>query len=313
MMKNNRNYFNILKSRARQAGDILSHPMLFMEDDRRLLSAGFPILLCFSLIFAQYFSANIKAWNETIDPAREALRNLQSSTYQVLVEQDDRVDPKTNQIRALSDVTSEGTGHLTQTEGFHTLTEQDRMEMGKPGAPGSNAQQQISKPADTLHGNGPAPDTMSSRSGTQSMSGDQTEFKIPSNYRFREDFSLRYDDTARLSIARQEIAGFRYFQHMLRQIRENFAPPGYNYAYRDMAGYVVNQPIKPQVVQVLFLLDSQGNVRDVRKVYSANQAAVDEACINALAGQNFGPPPPEVFQQGNIFGINFIFPAYFRQ
>jgi outer membrane biosynthesis protein TonB len=56
------------------------------------------------------------------------------------------------------------------------------------------------------------------------------------------------------------------------------------------------------------MLDPEGNVRDVRKVSSIGQKAVDDACVNVLKGQNFGVPPPEIFAQGNIFGINFIFP-----
>ncbi len=283
-----------------------------LEEDRRLVLSGVPVFLLFSLLFAQYFTSRIALIRQESDPASEMLKRFQSNNYQVLVEQDYKPDPKTEQIRAFSDVSAEGTGHLTDSQGFHTLSEHDRLEIASPGTAGQQASR-VSRQEEALHGDGPSQQTMANRSTESIMPGMEGTFKIPSNYRFRNDFSLRYDDSLQLSIARQELAGFRYFQRMLRQIRESFSPPGYNYAYRDMAGMVINQPIKPQVVQVLFLLDREGNVRDVKKVSSMGQGAVDDACLNSLIGQNFGPPPPEVLAQGNIFGINFIFPAIWNQ
>ena len=99
---------------------------------------------------------------------------------------------------------------------------------------------------------------------------------------------------------------------MIQTIRENFAPPGVNYIFRDRSGYVMNQAIKAQVVQVAFALDPMGNVSDVRKIYSLDQKLVDEACLNSLRGKNFGKPPLEIFKKGNVFGINFVFPKLRR-
>ena len=112
-----------------------------------------------------------------------------------------------------------------------------------------------------------------------------------------------------LHIGQRQLADNFDRAKMLRQIEETFSPPGMNYSYQDIAGRVINEPIRPGVVQIQFLLDTEGNVRDVRRVSGMGQMAVDEACMNALRGQNFGVPPPEVFSQGPIFGINFIFPS----
>jgi len=94
---------------------------------------------------------------------------------------------------------------------------------------------------------------------------------------------------------------------MIRTIRERFSPPGINYVYYDRAGYVLNQPIREQAVLVQFAIDKEGNVVDVHKKHSIGQERVDQACISALEGANFGPPPPEVLRKGNIFGIRFVF------
>lgn len=162
----------------------------------------------------------------------------------------------------------------------------------------------------------PMQGSQAARKGNKSRESQESvpeqDFKIPANYRFRKDFIFRYDQSSRLSVARQELVGFRYFQSMLRQIKDSFAPPGYNYAYRDFAGTVISQPIKPQTVKVQFLLDDDGLVRDVRIISSMGQPAVDQACVNALRDQNFGVPPPEIFEAGHIFGIDFVFPAAFN-
>lgn len=292
------------------------------EDDRRLVSAGIPVFLFFSFIFATAYSESLGFLrNEAYAAESERLKMEQNEDrlYHVLVEQEYSPEAKTDQMRALSDVTAEGTGGITKSYGFHTLTEYDTLSMSGSGQGGNQASEQ-SRNTPQNNEEGSEERTAASAAnqgrpgnpGNQGLSGEEQEMKIPANYRFRHDFSLRYDESPQMSVARQELAGYKYFRDMLRRIRETFSPPGYNIAYRDRAGTVISQPIKPQVVEVLFMLDTKGNVRDVRVVSSMGQRPVDQACINSLAGQNFGPPPPEVLAKGNIFGINFIFPAIFN-
>lgn len=283
------------------------------DDDDRLLYAGLPVVVTFTLFLAYFQTPELPRFmldlkSHLLPNPMQAQTKLRDEVYPVLVEQKYRPDPKTRQIRALSDVTTEGTGGITYDPGFHTLTPYDTLTSGSTGrnANSSDSSSNSEKPGDLGQKSG-------AQISAQAGRGEERDMKIPMNYRFREDFALRYDDSPRLSIARQELAGFRYFQSMLRQIKENFSAPGYNYAYRDQAGTVKSQPIKPQVVSVLFMLDSDGYVRDVRKTSSLGQKAVDDACINVLKGQNFGPPPPEIFSNGNIFGINFIFPPVWNQ
>lgn len=303
-----------------------------IREDRRLVYAGIPVFLIFSLFFARLYFHEFGSLLVpfTSKPMEQSVRR--DDVFPVLLEQKYAPKAKSHQIRALSDVTAEGTGALTKTSGFHTLTQYDALTFG-PSGPETTGNIPTSVPsvapvspdASDREGEGAkksrqqqgTPSQSSSRSsisgGGSPVPGSDDRFRIPANYRFQQDFSLRYDEGMRLSIAREKMAGFRYFQSMLRQIRDTFSPPGINYAYRDAAGYVVNQPIKPQAVQVLFSIDDQGYVRDVKVVASMGQQAVDEACVNTLANQNFGTPPPEIFAKGHIFGINFIFPPVWNR
>ena len=297
---------------------------------------------------------------------RELLRpalNLSSSmVYPVLLEQDYAAPVKRNEKAALSDVNAGGSGGLTERYGFHTLSQDDVLQVSygsaTPGSesrasPGGGAPVGATNPAaepanspsrnvtgyESGEGPGASPDANQAPSEEQSRNQNQDRrqnnstdsgnaarsstarqgqsdqvseslpMRIPANYRFQNDFALRYDQSASLSIPRRELEGYKYFRDLLRQVRSNFAPPGLNLAYRDSAGVVISQPIKPQVVRVLFLIDEEGTVRDTRVVSSMGQQPVDQACLRSLEGHNFGKPPPEIFKHGNIFGISFVFPA----
>lgn len=315
------------------------------SDDRRLVGSGAFVFALVS-VFSGFFHAS-QSPSFIADYISQTITNTAGATqgdmiYPVLVEQKSPVPVQTSQIRALSDVNSQGTGGITERKGFHTLSGDDTMlvsygnQVGAPagtptGTAGLGAMVHNNTAAGSEsttgrtfeHGETPAESSGASSQGEGSGQKKQltvadiragkglkaSPMRIPSNYRFQADFAMRYDQSPTLSIATRELAGFQYFRDMLRQIRENFAPPGLNTAYRDNMGRYISQPIKPQVVKVLFLLDETGKVQDVRVVSSMGQTAVDSACVRSLLNQNFGPPPPEVLRNGNIFGINFVFPA----
>lgn len=270
----------------------------------RLFRASLPVTALFGLILGHLFTQQVPSPFPILEPESQA-DAPRSKIFPVLVEQLYRPKPVTDQFRALSDVTAEGKGRITMGQGFHTLTDDDTVEVTLPGGRSGNAG---SQEASTRQGRGAV--MRPGQAGQESASsGDDGRFRVPANYRFRQDFVLAYDGSPRFSVARQELAGFKYFQNMFRRIRETFAPPGLNYAYQDMAGTVVNQPIKPQIVEIAFVIDDDGNVRDVKKISSMGQDAVDRACMETLIGQNFGKPPPEIFANGRVFGIGFVFPA----
>jgi hypothetical protein len=53
-------------------------------------------------------------------------------------------------------------------------------------------------------------------------------------------------------------------------------------------------------------------VIDVKLMAGQGQKIVENACIESIRGQNFGVVPPEVRENGLIFGINFVFPDILR-
>ena len=277
-------------------------------DDRRLVLASVPVLL----FFISTLAMQGRSFYEPFPKHKQELNRKQaeserSRVYPVLIKQTQKLQKKSRHIPTLSDVDSSASGGLSRRQGFHSLSPRDNLSLAeqKP----KNKQQNNRKEASSqTQDNFPIIRKQSSKSQQSPLKGREKRFHIPSNYRFRQDFLLRFDGTSLLTLPRKKLVGFAYFRQMIQKIRENFSPPGMNYMYRDQAGYIINQTIKPQVVQVLFALDPMGNVSDVRKVHSLDQKLVDEACLNSLRGNNFGKPPPEIFKKGNIFGINFVFP-----
>ena len=286
------------------------------EDDRRLMVSGMPVLFFCAFVFAAVYAERIapilSRMNEPL--MVQALRQERSKVYPVLVEQEYRPEVQTLQERALSNVDAAGTGAITLAEGFHTLSNDDVMETGgQPASAPDRAPTRQERQPDA-EGRGEStdarkrPDQNAASNANTGRPGTGRLTRIPANYRFQQDFALRYDGQDLFSIARQELIGYNYFRRMIRQIRESFPLIG-NFAYRDPYGVVVNEQVKPQVVAVQFLVDDDGRVLDVRVVSSIGQTVVDEACVNTLRNQNFGPPPPEVLNTyGNIFGIRFVFP-----
>ena len=312
--------------------------------EERLVFASSIFFLFGSLLFGLFYTAANPSSLErsifSIVPDRSA-----NAVYPVLMEQRHQ-SPVNDAKPALSRENSGASGGITERKGFHTLSSYDTLSLPRPGVSGERGNNgQASRNAPEMAeqnqresgeqstdqskvGNEKYIDkkrqnvnerqqrTVATQSeamrGTPEDLAQGSEQKIPANYAFRKDFALRYDESSTLTIATRELEGFDYFINMMRTIRDTFAPPGINYAYRDFAGMVVNQPIKPQVVMVQFFLSDQGDVTDVRIVSSMGQRAVDNACLEVLQGKNFGSPPPEIFKMGHIFGINFVFPSVMR-
>lgn len=290
---------------------------LDQDEERLLFSFGFVIFL-FSLVFAHLFTRNL-LWQflnsrSAIDIEARAQRE---KVYNVLVEQDFKDKTIKDQIKALSDEDSAGSGGLTEKEGFHTLTPFYEFIMGKKfSSPSTESTSQNKKQEEEVYEVGiyridplevTRPQVVSS--ARPSSLGQET--KIPANYRFQQDFLFRWDGSRSISIPRKQLAGYHYFKNMLRKIENSFFPPGGgNFAYRDAAGFVIREGILPGETKIVFMLNDAGDVIDVKQVSSQGQEIVDRACMDAIRGQNFGPVPPEVKENGLIFGINFIFPGF---
>lgn len=284
---------------------------------RSIFYVNIPVFLIIHYFFTPEIPFTLKKWILEKSPIVQNLVNI----YPVIVEHSTYSHPRSDQIPVYSSKFSGGSGGITKEKGFHTLSDSDTLLISyslleeNVHKENSNSMTQTNKTnidkyksneEDSLNLN-----SNKSEDNKTQNSEEKLPTKIPANYRFRNDFALRWDNSVSFSIASVELKGYKYFRDMLRQIRENFAPPGLNLVWRDSAGLIISQTIKPQVVKVLFLLDEEGTVQDVKIVSSMGQKPVDEACIRVLLHQNFGKPPKEIFEYGNIFGINFVFPPLY--
>lgn len=288
------------------------------EDEERLVfSAGFVILI-FSLFLAHLFTRNL-LWKFLGSESNIELesRAQREKIYNVLVEQDFKDKTIKDQIKALSDEDAAGSGGLTEKEGFHTLTPFYEFIMGKKfSTPSSEVSSSKQKQEEEIYEVGvyridPLEKVPAKIISSAKPSDKGQETRIPANYRFQQDFLFRWDGSRSISIPRKQLAGYHYFKNMLKKIENNFFPPGGgNFAYRDSAGFVIREGILPGETKIVFMLNDAGEVIDVKQVSSQGQEIVDRACLDAIRGQNFGPVPPEVKENGLIFGINFIFPGF---
>ncbi len=285
------------------------HTIRGNNNDERILKASVIVLVFVTSFIAMELVLNFlpNLLHYLKHPSLQNLKkeNNQTLVYPVLVKQKEADHRKKNEIRALSDVNSSGKGGVTTKYGFHSLSKDDTLEEKK------RTQRENKLKKDTLERklNGDKVGNVGKKKNTNNNLQNKEAYRIPSNYRFRSDFLLRFDGSSLLSIPRQELAGFSYFRALVNKLRDNFAPPGVNFRYRDRGGLIINEPIQPQVVQVAFALDPEGNVSDVHVVSSLGDEKVDESCLNSLRNQNFGVPPSEIFEKGNVFGINFVFPS----
>ncbi|TGN06840.1 energy transducer TonB [Leptospira ilyithenensis] len=287
------------------------------EGEKRLFySAAFVVLLS-SLLLGHLITRNMlwKMLGEE-SASEELTAQEKEKIYDVLVEQQFINPDKKDEYKALSNKESAGGGGLTEKQGFHALSSFREFVFGSKASNPSKAQPKAEQTKEDeifevgIFKADPKTSENQQESPNQSQSSGQM-MKIPFNYRFQQDFLFRWDGSKALTVPTKELAGYHYFKNMLRQIEQSFAPPGGgNFAYRDMAGTVVREGIKPGMTKVLFMLNDSGKVVDVRLVSSQGQVVVDQSCMDSIRGQNFGIVPEEVKSKGMIFGINFIFPNY---
>lgn len=289
------------------------------EGEKRLLFSFALVVLISSLILGHLITRNmlwrmLGAENATEELSPEEKEKI----YDVLVEQQFINPDKKDEYKALSNRDSSGGGGITEKQGFHTLSPFREFIFGSSSQSPSKQQPKAeqTKEEDLFEVGilkaDPKTTSNSEESPNQSASSGQMT-KIPFNYRFQQDFLFRWDGSKALTVPTKQLAGYYYFKSMLKRIEESYAPPGGgNYAYRDMAGIVRKEGIKEGQSKVLFMLNDLGQVIDVRLVSSQGQAIVDESCMDAIRGQNFGVVPDEIKAKGLIFGINFIFVNYYR-
>ncbi len=289
------------------------------EGEKRLFfSAAFVVLIC-SLLLGHLVTRNM-LWKMLGEESSEMMLPAEEKEkiYDVLVEQQFINPEKKDEYKALSNQDSAGGGGITEKQGFHTLSPFREFIFGSAASNPSTSQPKTeeTKEDDLFEIGIFKADPISKQTTEESTNQSQSSgkmMKIPFNYRFQQDFLFRWDGAKALTVPTKQFAGYYYFKNMLRRIEESFAPPGGgNYGYRDMAGTVTREGIKPGMTKVQFLLSEGGQVLDVKLISSQGQTVVDQSCVDSIRGQNFGPVPEEIKAKGLIFGINFIFPDMYR-
>lgn len=288
--------------------------------EKRLFFSYLFVIYLVALTFSHLFIKNKLFFLNDPTPQELALQEENEKIYNVLVEQKIITDEVKDEIKALSDKDSAGAGGITEKEGFHTLTKFRELIFGSVASKANPQSKKASREDplevsilsdDPIRNKQESQDQQESKDSNPSVNSQASQ--IPSNYRFQQDFLFRWDGSRALTLATKELVGYLYFKNMLKQIESSFAPPGGgNFAYRDVAGYVVREGIKAGTTKVLFMLNPSGKVVDVKLVSGQGQVMVDNACLDSIRGQNFGPVPEDVKKKGLIFGIQFIFPAFFR-
>jgi hypothetical protein len=307
------------EEKTRMKREIISFETGLSEDEERLFFSAGVALLLFSLFIAHLFTRNL-LWKflGTEKVVDQESRIQREKVYNVLVEQDFKDKSVKDQIKALSDEDAAGSGGLTEKEGFHALSPFYQFILGNnmaSSSPQQPAEDKKSKEDDVyevgIFKSDPLVKNTPQVSNKARPSSQGQESMIPANYRFQQDFLFRWDGSRSISIPRKQLAGYHYFKSMLRKIESSFFPPGGgNFAYRDSAGLMIREGILPGESKVVFMLNDAGDVIDIKQVGSQGQEIVDRACLDSIKGQNFGPVPPEVKENGMIFGINFIFPGF---
>lgn len=286
------------------------NPSLLDADETRIIRATIILAIFLGFLVPLYTKSNF--W-PGLNPQKPDVQHTESSPfkskiYPVLIQQNFIKPAFKDQYRALSEFNTDGAGGITTEYGFHTLSNTDIFQRGSLSIPGSI--QSSDSQGKKVEGDEDHAQNQIGRKSKNTFipSKKGMLYKIPTNYRFKQHMALRYDGRSLTAIATQSMPGASYFRNMIRQIRMTFAPPGQNYIIRDPYGYRMNQTINPQIVSVQFAIGTNGYITDVKVVSSIGQVKVDQACVEVLQNKNFGEPPNEIFRNGNIFGINFIFP-----
>lgn len=141
--------------------------------------------------------------------------------------------------------------------------------------------------------------------------------RIPDSYTFQKKFALAWTDSGQPIIPTKKYQHYAYFRGMIEKIRNHWYPPGGSY-YPPIGddffttsgyapGYTRVQTFPEQEIQTVFMLDTSGNVIDVKVFQSLGYRSLDQSCLDAInKSKNFGPPPKELLERGVLI-VPFLF------
>jgi len=215
----------------------------------------------------------------------------------------------------LSDRDSAAKGFITQERGDRWLNNSLDFTMlrGKKGT-GKSREVSVSgkKSKIILHSESEVVVLLSKKTaGDGGDGGTDSMIKIPDRNSITRKNAIFYSNTGMFSFNTAKFRNFRYFKSMKDRIASNWHPP--LMANVNLGGYAPGsfriRAIPSQEVKVLFTMDRQGNVLEVKLVDSYGNKYLDSSCVDAIVqSRSFGKVPDDI--KGEIIGIPFIFGYY---
>lgn len=241
-------------------------------------------------------------------------------------EKSDRKKEKENVV-FLSDKNTTASGDLTRRRGFEALSHDHRLSFSKRGSrseettPEKKQKKKVeftAREADFYVQLFEETRRQVVGLAGKNRTGSSERTRIPSNYRFRNEFALSWDRNGNPRIPTKRYEHYTYFRNMLDKIQAHWAPPGgqpypvFGDSYHSMSGYAPGrtsfQSFPSQDVKLVFMLNEAGDVIDARIHSSLGYSSLDASCIAAIErSRNFGPPPSELIEKGTL-----IIPMVFR-
>ncbi|MCS6984220.1 MAG: TonB C-terminal domain-containing protein [Leptospiraceae bacterium] len=202
-------------------------------------------------------------------------------------------------------------GQLTREKGFEAISRDYKLALAKKEPHGRTAilkSRQLDSPLEVKETRDPE---------KKEKLIDKQEMRIPVYYEFRDRFALSWDARGKPQIPTKNFEHYHYFRRMLDKIQQHWAPPGgipyptFGDEYHRMSytpGYVRYSTFPPQDIKVVFMLNRDGDVVDVKLWESLGYKALDHSCTEAIVrSKNFGPPPEELLENDAL-----IVPMIFR-
>jgi hypothetical protein len=242
-----------------------------------------------------------------------------------------------NKVTRLSKEDSSGKGALTKNKGVNALT--PFFDFQKPSASIMTRTQDESqaKPDKLRRDQDKSEKFLSSDKGRVALSfvreaynssssptfkfskarqSEKRKFMIPEHYRFKKDLALNIsNDGKNFSFNTMKYPDYKYFQDMIKKIQKNWernAPPGgmymgdYNAAYYPGLSRVIS--FKPGSTLIVFSIDRQGKIIDIKILNRHSSRIITESCFKAIEdSREFGPLPKSIKEEYLIIPLNFIY------
>jgi len=252
----------------------------------------------------------------------------------VLIDQELENNAPSLQKKAfIGDQNNQASGKITDLKGFESMSQSNEMRFSRGSENQKNTAENPSKAEKKMQdalGNqfdvkivtslqdGSMNEQTTQKANLPEIAKDNSKASIPGNYEFKKQFVFSWDNNGMPVIPTIYEKNYKYFKNILDKIHNNWSPPGgmpyptFDSAFNSQGfvpGRSTYQTFPDQDVQIVFSIDSSGNVTETKLWRSMGFKSLDRACLDAIIkSRNFGPPPEDLLDNNR----NFIMPMTFR-